>query len=80
MTASSSEPAKGRWAVPSARATTLPHRCHEDPLADTVPASYHPISIAGIPCYRQSEYPCTPAAALKQCTLQARNTKRRGPM
>ena len=34
-----------------------PHRCHGDPSADTVPVGYHPVTIAGIPCYSNQQPP-----------------------
>ena len=34
-----------------------PHRYHEDPSAGTVPAGYHPVNIAGIPCYSNKQPP-----------------------
>ena len=38
-----------------------PHRCHEDPSAGTVPAGYHPVTIAGIPCYSNQQPPAGPS-------------------
>ena len=32
-------------------------RCHEDPSTGTVPAGYHPVTIAGIPCYSNQQPP-----------------------
>ena len=47
-----------------------PHRYHEDPSAGTVPAGYHPINIAGIPCYSNQQPPT--GTSLGECLPCAR--------
>ena len=58
MTASSCQPAKNTWVMPSTHATALPHAgAMKTPLAGTVPMGYHPVAIAGIACYSNQQPP-----------------------
>ena len=80
MTASSCQPAKNRWGMPSTRATTLPHTgatktprrawCPRD-TALSPSRAYRATQTSN----RQPERPYTPTAVFKQLRLRARNTR-----
>ena len=83
-TASSCQPAKNRWGMPSTRATTLPHtgvmktpRRAQCPWDTTVSPSqaYRATPTSN----RQSGRPETRIAAFKQLRSRARNTRWRAP-